>query len=242
MSDQRFGQEVCRQPVDPWPRGAVLLAAPPQRAPPQVHHVVAEGRQGRAVGRYGVIAEEAAHHLPEPSPQLGDRPLPRDGPAPHQLDLHRLELRPHPVGPGVPPQQELAAPAAAADVGQAEEVGGLRLAEPASCRRHAFSMTPGCPQQSGRTRSGASSPDAASTQTPPVVVPKSGPCRPGSHFRIRRSIRVSPIRCSSCRRHAFSMTNRTSHSWLTRSKNDWMSATASASSRRAVLVPAGSRS
>ena len=36
-----------------------------------------------------------------------------------------------------------------------------------------------------------------------------------SHFRIRRMMRLSPIRCS---------TKRTSHSWLTVSKNDRMSA------------------
>ena len=41
-----------------------------------------------------------------------------------------LELGPQPVAPRVPQQQERAAAAAATDVGQPQEVEGLRLAEP----------------------------------------------------------------------------------------------------------------
>jgi hypothetical protein len=49
--------------------------------------VVQEGRQGRRVGWHGVIAEEPANHLSQPSPLCRERLVP----APHQLDLQLLE-------------------------------------------------------------------------------------------------------------------------------------------------------
>jgi len=58
-----------------------------------------------------------------------------------------------------------------------------------------------------------------------LIVTASSSCTPArSHFWIRRMMRRSPIRCS---------TKRISHSWLTVSKNDWMSA----SSIQFTLVP-----
>src|SRR5262245_54223093 len=71
VSDQRFGREVGSQPVHPRAPQAILLAAPPERAPPQILDVVQEGRQGRRVGWLGVIAEETATHLSQPSPCAG---------------------------------------------------------------------------------------------------------------------------------------------------------------------------
>ena len=45
------------------PGRVVLLAASPKRAPPEVDDVVAEGPEGAAVGRHGVVVEVAARRL-----------------------------------------------------------------------------------------------------------------------------------------------------------------------------------
>jgi len=49
---------------------------------------------------------------------------------PPQFVLNLLELGPHPVAPGLPFDLELVLACLAADEGEAQEVEGLRLAEP----------------------------------------------------------------------------------------------------------------
>jgi hypothetical protein len=51
--------------------------------------------------------------------------------APSQLLLDGLELRLHSIAPGFPQDEELAPTGALTDEGEAEDVEGLRLAEPA---------------------------------------------------------------------------------------------------------------
>jgi hypothetical protein len=55
MKDGRFREPGIRQLRHPFPRGAILLAAPPQRAPPEVGDVVPKDVQGTTVGRHGVV-------------------------------------------------------------------------------------------------------------------------------------------------------------------------------------------
>src|ERR1700722_1974971 len=52
--------------------------------------------------------------------------------APSQFLLDGLELRPHSIAPGLPHDEELTLTGALTDEGEAEDVEGLRLAEPAS--------------------------------------------------------------------------------------------------------------
>src|SRR5512134_3720263 len=117
----------------------ILLAASSKRAPPQVRDVVAERSQGPAIGRHGMVGEEAGNDLPQPLPLLGDRLVP----SPPHLLLDLPELGSHAVTPGLPFDQEVAPTALAADEGKAQEVEGLRFSEPAPgalCRRVAAEL------------------------------------------------------------------------------------------------------
>src|SRR5215210_337742 len=87
--------------------------------------MVPEGTQSPVIGRDGVIVEEAGDDLSEPNPLDGDRLMP----SPPQLLLDVLELRPHPVAPGLAHELELALAGLAADEGEAEEVEGFRFAK-----------------------------------------------------------------------------------------------------------------
>src|SRR5271166_2056455 len=89
--------------------------------------VVAEGRECTTIGRHGVVVEEAAHDLPQPLPLLGDRLVH----APPQFFLHLPQLRRHAVTPGLPLELKVAPAVLAADEGEAQEVEGSRLAQPA---------------------------------------------------------------------------------------------------------------
>src|SRR5438552_3581507 len=126
MKDVRFGQPVVRQPPDPVPACAIFLTASPERASPEVNDMDAEGGERATVGRHGEVIEVAFDDLPQPFSLDGNRlmhTLP-------QLLLDGLHLRPQAVAARLPFDQELAAPRLAADEGEAEEVEGLRLAEP----------------------------------------------------------------------------------------------------------------
>src|SRR5882724_12520051 len=103
------------------------LAAPPQRLPPTSDHLVPEARDRAIVSRHGVIVEVSTDDLPQPFSLYGDGLVH----APSQLLLDGLQLRPHAVASRLPFDQELASPRLATDEGEAEEVEGLRLAEPA---------------------------------------------------------------------------------------------------------------
>jgi hypothetical protein len=50
------------QALDLCPRRVVRLAAPPERAPPEVNDVSAERRHGFAIGGHGVVVEVALNY------------------------------------------------------------------------------------------------------------------------------------------------------------------------------------
>src|SRR6266508_2892161 len=79
-----------------------------------------------AVGGNGEVIEEAVHHLLQVKPLLCDRPVHQ--PSYRLLDLP--ELFPQPLPNGVPQDQVAPACARSADVREAEEGEGFRLAEP----------------------------------------------------------------------------------------------------------------
>src|SRR5580704_7174694 len=127
MKDSRGREPVVGQLPHSVPRQVMLLTAPPQRTQPDALDVVPERFQRLPVGRDGVIGEEAPDDLLKPSPLLGDWFMH----TPSQLLLDGLELRPHSIAPGFPQDEELAPTVALTDEGEAQDVEGLRLAEPA---------------------------------------------------------------------------------------------------------------
>src|SRR5262249_2872693 len=127
MEDARFREPVVRQLRHPCPRKPSLLAATPQRAPPEVSDMVSEDVQCPGVGRHGVVVEVAADDLSQPLPLFGDRLVHA---FPHPLFNH-LELRSHAVPPGLPFDLEFARAGLATDERKAQEVEGFRFAEPA---------------------------------------------------------------------------------------------------------------
>ena len=88
--------------------------------------MVAERRQCPAIGRHGMVVEEAGDDLPQPPSLLGDRLM---HPSPQFL-LDLQELCPHAVAPGFPAEQELTLARLSANEGEAQEVEGFRFCEP----------------------------------------------------------------------------------------------------------------
>src|SRR5882724_8594103 len=102
------------------------VAAPFKGGDPELDDPVAEGRKRSAVGRHGVVVEEASDHACQPRPGLVEglmHPL-----AQRFLDL--LELRSDPVASGFPLEQECSPPRPGADEGEAQEVEGIRFSRP----------------------------------------------------------------------------------------------------------------
>src|SRR5215472_3387387 len=139
MKDDRFREPGLRPLRHPYPRDAILVAATPQRAPPEVDDMVPEHGQCTGVGRHCVIAEVATNDVPQPFPLIGEglvHALP-------QLLFDHPQLRPHAISPGLPFDLEFALAGLAADEGEAQEVEGLRSAEPtplAAFRRKASEL------------------------------------------------------------------------------------------------------
>jgi hypothetical protein len=71
MEDNRFWKPGIHQLRHPFPRHPILLAATPQRASPEVGHMMPEHIQCPTVGRHCVIIEVAADNPPQPFPWLG---------------------------------------------------------------------------------------------------------------------------------------------------------------------------
>src|SRR5271157_2438640 len=93
----------------------------------------------RKIGGHGVVVKEASDHLRQPSPLFGDRPVH----LPPQLLFDFLELCPHAVPPGFPLEQKCAPAAAAADMGEPQEIEGFRFTKPAlsaPCRSEAAEL------------------------------------------------------------------------------------------------------
>src|SRR5262249_61986663 len=104
MKDDRFREPGLRPLRHPYPRDAILVAATPQRAPPEVDDMVPEHGQCMGVGRHGVIAEVATNDVPQPFPLIGEwlvHALP-------QLLFDHPQLRPHAISPGLPFDLEFA--------------------------------------------------------------------------------------------------------------------------------------
>ena len=106
------------------PGRIVALAAGAKRPSPKFDDMVPEGRKCATIGRHRVVREIAGNHLLQPPPLHGKRLVH----APPKLRLDLPVLRPHAVEAGLPLDEEVALPRAAADQGEAEKGEGLRLA------------------------------------------------------------------------------------------------------------------
>jgi hypothetical protein len=126
MKNLRLRKPVGGQTVHPLPRETILLATPTQRVQPDAFHMIGECPQCSAVGWHCMVGEETSDHLLDPTPLLGDWTMH----SPSQLLLDLPERRLHAIAPCDPLHEELPTAIAFADEGEAEEVEGLRLAEP----------------------------------------------------------------------------------------------------------------
>src|SRR5947199_2683573 len=90
-----------------------------------------------------MVVEVAADNMPQPLSLLRNWLVH----TPSHVLLDHPQLRPHAVAPGLPFEQEFAPAGFAADEGEAQEVEGLRLAEPSllavSCRKASELDEPG---------------------------------------------------------------------------------------------------
>src|ERR1700730_16269482 len=82
--------------------------------------------QCTSIGWHGVVVEVAVDDVPQPFPLSGDRLMH----APPHFLFDLLELRSHAVPSGLPFNLEFSRTGFAADEGEAQEVEGLRFAEP----------------------------------------------------------------------------------------------------------------
>src|SRR4029077_2305697 len=193
MKDLRSRNPVGGQAVHPLPREAILLATPTQRAQPDALHIIVECSQRSAIGWHCMVAEETSDHLLDPSPLLGDLTML----SPSQLLLDLPERRPHAIAPCDPLHEELPTAVAFTDEGKAEEVEGLRLAEPTLRRRSAAKR----PNSIRRVLSGLSDSENSSnrlrisSQNRRASASCSKPTTMSSAYRMRI---MSPV--ASCRR------------------------------------------
>ena len=122
MKDAGLGEPVVGDPRDLLPCRFVLLAAAPERPPPQVDDMVSEGTQGLTVGWDRMVGVVADDDLLQPLPLDGERLM-------HALSqpvLHFCQFHPHAVATGLPFDEEAATAACAADEGEAEEGESVR--------------------------------------------------------------------------------------------------------------------
>ena len=99
MTDVGWWEPVADQPRHTVPRECILLAASPERAPPEVSHPMPERRERPDVGQHRIIGEMAGDHLLQPCSLDRDR-LTHASP---KLNLQFHALGTSPIGPGDPP-------------------------------------------------------------------------------------------------------------------------------------------
>src|SRR3984893_5703084 len=128
MKDARRGKPVSDQLRHAFPCEPAFLAAPPERSPPEIGHIMPERRERPAICRDRIVGEVASHDLPQPFPLLWDRLMH----SPQWLRLNVPQLSPHAVASGLPLKLEVAAARSTADEGEAQEREGFRLSKPSS--------------------------------------------------------------------------------------------------------------
>src|SRR5712691_4699606 len=139
MNDTRFGEPFVNQPLHPIPVELGHVAASGEYPTPAFGDLSPECHECSKVGRHRMEVEVASDDVPQPL-SLGEDRLVH---APPHLLFDHLELRPHAVPPGLPFNLEFTRASFAANEGEAQEVEGLRFAEPtplAAFRRKASEL------------------------------------------------------------------------------------------------------
>ena len=187
-----LGEPSGSEAVHPLPVHTAALAAAPECSMPMPCDLVAEGRHRFDVAGHGVVGEMSSHHACQPAPLLGDGLMP----APPQLVLDLLELRPHPFCDRDAPQPEPPVPGLPADMREAQEIERLRLPDrPAAERRWAANR----PNSISRVLSGMQlqpelrEPLAQIVQEPLGVTP--GARNPTTKSSANRTMITSPRAC-----------------------------------------------
>ena len=126
MSQARGWQRVIDQAFHSLPCQSAGLAPPPQRTAPVPGDMVVERIDRPTVGWNGEVVEVAVHHSFQVKCLLRDRPV--HYPPYRLFDLP--DLLPQPLPNGVPQDEIAPAFARSADMCEAKEGEGLRLAKP----------------------------------------------------------------------------------------------------------------
>jgi hypothetical protein len=74
-----FGSQSFASLRHPYPGDPILLAATPQRAPPEVDDMVPEYVQCPRIGRHCVVVEVAADDVPQPLSLFSPHPISGNG-------------------------------------------------------------------------------------------------------------------------------------------------------------------
>src|ERR1700752_244632 len=126
MKDTRLWEPVVNQPLHPVPVEISPLATSVKHPMPAFGDLGPECHEWPKVGRDRMVVEVASDDIPQPLPLCGDRLVH----APPHLAFDHPQLHPHAVPPGLPFDLEFTRAGFTADEGEAQEVEGLRFAEP----------------------------------------------------------------------------------------------------------------
>jgi len=113
------------EPFHSFPLDATMLASPAQSAMPEVAHGVTKMGQSMPVARHSEVSDMPAHNGLQPLSDFRNRVMH----APPQADLHLLQLGLHALANRLPKHHEPSLLCLPADMREAEEVEGLRLAQ-----------------------------------------------------------------------------------------------------------------
>src|SRR5882724_3632205 len=144
--DTRLREPCVSDRYHSFPGETGALTATTKYSQPASCNLIPERRKCPYVGRHCVVVEVASDNTAQPLPDYWDGLIH----TPTYVPCDHLELRLHAVPPGPSFDQELAIPGFAADESEAQEVEGLRFAEPAGFavlfRKSAELDEPGLPR------------------------------------------------------------------------------------------------
>ena len=125
MADTGRRKPTTDEPFHSLPLDATMLASPAQSAMPEVAHGETKMSHGMTVTRYSEITKMPAHNGLQPRANFRNRVMH----SPPQLDLDVQQLRLHALANRLPKHQKPPSLRLPADMLEAEEIEGLRLAQ-----------------------------------------------------------------------------------------------------------------
>ncbi len=125
MVDMGRRKPAADEPLHPLPRHVPLLTSPRESAMPEIAHGETKMGQSMPVVRHSQVSDMPAHHRLQPFANFRNRVMH----TPPQADLHLLQLGLHTLANRLPKHHEPSPLRLSADMREAEEVEGLRLAQ-----------------------------------------------------------------------------------------------------------------